>query len=151
MARPDFDDEHQDEPWHHRTPAVVGASIAGLVVIGIVVLVLSYVARQFSEPEQAPLYYVEPSYSATATSSATTTTQTITSTSPPQTTDLEPGASTTSSEITSSTTSETTDTTTETTETTTRTTRRDDGDGSSERTTRRTPRTNVTRTFNPRP
>ncbi len=48
-------------------------------------------ARQFGEPEPAPLDFVAPTYSATDSESATasTTTQTITSTSPPETTDID--------------------------------------------------------------
>lgn len=162
VARQDFDDlddpEEFEQPWHNRTPAVVGASIVGLVLIGILVLTISYVARKFSEPEQAPLHYVVPSYSATATRSATspalTTTPTVASTSRPQTTDLEPGSTTATT--TSETTSETTASEDIGGETETGTTYRrggSDGDDSesTERTTRRTPRTNVTRTFNPVP
>ena len=79
------------EPWHNRTPAVVGASVLALAVIGLLIVVAIAVAREFSEPAQAPLDFVEPTYSATAAQSATTatTTQTITSTSPPQTTDID--------------------------------------------------------------
>ncbi len=45
----DFDDDDDDDesasseqPWHNRTPAVLGASALGLVVIAILVLAVSY-------------------------------------------------------------------------------------------------------------
>jgi hypothetical protein len=144
VAGRDNDNARQNspQPWHNRTPAVVGASVVALAVIGVLIVVATAVSRQFSEPEQAPLNFVEPTYSATATQSAATptTTQTITSTSPPETTDIDgpptPSTSTTSGSETSSDES---------------TTRRsdDENDDRPSRTTRRGPRTNVTRTFNP--
>ena len=141
----DEDDDEQDAPtetpWYNRTPEVIGASLVGVLVIGILVFALSYVARQFSEPPQAPLYYVDPSFSATATStSSATTTQTITSTSPPITSDINAPSSTTpsSSETTSG------------SRIPPRTRETDAGDDGETRTTRR-PRTNVTRTLYPQP
>ena len=112
VTRGGFDDRQQ--AWHNRTPTVVGASLLALAVIGILVLAITYMSRQFGDPEQAPLNYVEPTYSATSPTSGTaTTTQTITSTSPPQTTDiggpLDPvttPSTTSSSETTPTTTSE---------------------------------------------
>jgi negative regulator of sigma E activity len=139
----DFDD-HDDasasseQPWHNRTPAVLGASALGLVVIAILVLAVSYLIRQFSEPEQAPLNFVDPTFSATqteSTSEAATTTATATTTSVPQTTDLPPGPPPSSSSETSS------------SETTSRRNSDDENDGTS--TTRNRPRTNVTRTVQP--
>ena len=147
MTSGDFDGDGQDPapPWHNRTPAVVGASVLGVVVIGILVLAISYMSQQFGEPEQAPLDFVEPTFSATSERSGTaTTTQTITSTSPPQTTEiggpLDPSTtpSTTSSTTSSSETTSEPPTVEEETE----------EEESTERTTRR-PRTNVTRTLNP--
>jgi hypothetical protein len=134
----DYDDEESappEQPWHNRTPAVIGASVLGVVVISFIVLTVSYVAREFSEPERAPLNFVEPSFSATAPASSrpsATTTATITTTSRPQTTDLPPGPPPTSSSDTAGTES----------------TRRN-RDGEDDDTTRRRPRTNVTRTFTP--
>ena len=62
-------------PWYNRTPAVVGASVLGLALIGILIAAVTFVARQFNEPDQAPLNYVDPTFSATAShSSAPTTT-----------------------------------------------------------------------------
>ena len=65
----DYDDEQSPSatPWYNRTPALVGASVAGLAVIGILIAAVTFVSRQFNEPDQAPLNFVEPSFSATAT------------------------------------------------------------------------------------
>jgi cytoskeletal protein RodZ len=132
-------------PWYNRTPAVVGASVLGLALIGILVAAVTFVSRQFNEPEQAPLNFVAPSFSATAPRSSTpTTTATITSTSAPATSDIDtPSSSTTSSSGTSgSATSSSSPTTTAPTQ----------GDEpSTTHTTRRGPRTNVTRTLYPQP
>ena len=148
VAGRDRDDARRNsspQPWHNRTSTLLGASALALALIGLLIVVAMAVARQFSEPAEAPLDFVEPTFSATATqpaATAPTTTQTITSTSPPQTTDID-GAPTTSTSTTSS--SETTSDET--------TARRDgdDNDDRPSRTTRRGPRTNVTRTFNPYP
>jgi hypothetical protein len=155
MAGQDPDD-HDDEqspssaPWYNRTPAVIGASVVGLAVIGILIAAVTFVSRQSSEPEQAPLNFVEPSFSATATgsSSTPTTTATITSTSPPVTTDINgPSSTTSSSSGTSS--GSSTDTSTRTAWTKPYTP--PSGDESAPTTTRRGPRTNVTRTLYPQP
>jgi hypothetical protein len=128
-------------PWHNRTPAVLGASVLGIAVVGILVVAVTFVSRQFSGPPEAPLNFVEPTFSATATgTSSPTTTETITSTSPPVTTDINPpSAPPTSSPDTSR--SETSGP---------ETTAREDDEESTPRTTRRGPRTNVTRTLYPR-
>jgi cytoskeletal protein RodZ len=140
----DNDDERSPvaEPWYNRTPNVIGASVAGLGVVGILIAAVTFVSGQFNQPTEAPLNYVEPTFSATATgsSSATTTTATITSTSPPVTTDINGPSSTTSpSEVWSS------DRSTQVTQS------RPSNDGSAPSTTRRGPRTNVTRTLYPQP
>jgi hypothetical protein len=144
-------DDHDDEqtapstPWHNRTPAVVGASVLGIAVIGILFLAVSYVARQSGETEQAPAYFVEPTFSATSTGTpaTTTTTQTITSTVPPVTSDINPssGPPTSSSDTSGSETPSP------------QTSAEEDADDDESRlpTTRRTPRTNITRTLYPRP
>jgi hypothetical protein len=143
----DYDGEQSappPAPWYNRTPEVVGASILGLVVIGILVLAVTYVSRQFSDTEEAPQYFVEPSFSTTATDTSTpTTTQTITSTSPPVTTDINPSSEppTSSPDTSSSETSRPRITAEED----------EDDEESTPRTTRRTPRTNVTRTLYPLP
>jgi hypothetical protein len=155
MAGQDPDD-HDDEqapssaPWYNRTPAVIGASVVGLAVIGILIAAVTFVSRQSSEPEQAPLNFVEPSFSATATgsSSTPTTTATITSTSPPVTTDINGPSSTTSS---SSGTSSGSSTDTPTRTAWTKPYTPPSGDESAPTTTRRGPRTNVTRTLYPQP
>lgn len=150
------DDDHDDEqlssatPWYNRTPALVGASVAGLAVIGILIAAVTFVSRQFNEPDQAPLNFVEPSFSATATHSLSTptTTATITSTSPPVTTDIDAPSSTTSS---SPDTSSGTDTSTPTRTASTKPHTSPSGAESPPSTTRRGPRTNVTRTLYPLP
>jgi hypothetical protein len=146
MADADHDDyDDEQTPWYNRTPNVIGASVAGLAVIGILIAAVTFVAGQFNEPTQAPLNFVEPSFSATATGSSTpTTTQTITSTSPPVTTDIDAPSATTSSSSDTSSSSEPS--------TSTRVTNsRPSNDGSTPSTTRRGPRTNVTRTLYPQP
>jgi hypothetical protein len=149
-APEDYDDDTSQQPWYNRTPAVVGASVAGLAVIAILVAAVTYVARQANEPDQAPLNFVEPSYSATQShlTSTPTTTETITSTSPPVTTDINGPSSTTSSSDTSST--QSTDTSTTRTAWTKPYTP-PSGEESGPSTTRRGPRTNVTRTLYPQP
>jgi hypothetical protein len=145
---PDDDEMPSPAPWYNRTPAVIGASVAGLAVIGILIAAVTFVSRQVNEPGQAPLNFVEPSFSATATgsSSTPTTTATITSTSPPVTTDIDGPSSTTTSS--SSDTSSSTDTSPRTAWTKPYT----PPSGSEPApTTRRGPRTNVTRTLYPQP
>jgi cytoskeletal protein RodZ len=153
VAGPDPDDCDGEQtpspsPWYNRTPAVVGASLLGVVVIGVLILAVSFVARQSNEPEQAPLNFVEPSFSATAThsSSTPTTTATITSTSPPVTTDIDGPSGTTSSSDTSSSDTSPPRGTAWTSPYTGAST-----DESAPTTTRRGPRTNVTRTLYPPP
>jgi cytoskeletal protein RodZ len=150
MAGQDPDDDEQlpsSAPWYDRTPAVIGVSVVGLAVIGILIAAVTFVSRQFNEPEQAPLNFVEPSFSASATSSSTpTTTATITSTSPPVTTDINGPSPTPSSS--SDTSSSSPDTPTRTAWTKPYTPPSSDEPAP---TTRRGPRTNVTRTLYPRP
>jgi hypothetical protein len=145
--RDDYDDEESPTPWYNRTPNVIGASVAGLAVIGILIAAVTFVARQFDEPAQAPQNFVDPTFSATATqSSATpTTTATITSTSPPVTTDIDAPSSTTSSSTDTSSSSSGPSTSTRITQS------RPTHDESEPSTTRRGPRTNVTRTLYPQP
>ena len=148
----DYDDEQSSSatPWYNRTPALVGASVAGLAVIGILIAAVTFVSHHFNEPDQAPLNFVEPSFSATATHSPSTptTTATITSTSPPVTTDIDAPSSTTSS---SPDTSSGTDTSTPSGTAWTRPHTSASGAESPPSTTRRGPRTNVTRTLYPLP
>ncbi|KRE27638.1 hypothetical protein ASG82_14735 [Mycobacterium sp. Soil538] len=150
VTRPDRDEHARPEPptvpWHNRTSTLLGVSIAALVLIAVLITSASWVSRQFNEPEQAPLNFVDPSFSASEETSATlTTTGTITSTSPPMTTDINPESTppTTSG-------SETSGSETSGPPRSTRPPRtREDDAGTS--TTRKRPRTNVTRTLYPAP
>jgi len=56
----DYDDEQLSSatPWYNRTPALVGASVAGLAVIGILIAAVTFVSHHFNEPDQAPLNFV---------------------------------------------------------------------------------------------
>lgn len=139
----DRDDDHEGPPWHERTSTVVGASIVGLLVIGIVYLVASYAAREFNTPDQAPQYYIdEPTFSSrTSSTSSTTTTETLTSTSPPVTTDINGDETTTTSSTTDTTSGPSYPPSTHRTQTS-----GDDGP-----TRRNRPRLNETRTLYPRP
>jgi hypothetical protein len=93
------DDGPGDEPWHHSTSKVVGASAAALAVIAVLVGAVTLVAGG-SEPSAPQTDFVDPSFSSTAASapSSTTTTETITSTPPVSTTEINgpSGSSTTS-------------------------------------------------------
>lgn len=140
----DADREAPPVPWHNRTSTVLGASVAGLAAIAILVTSISYVARQFTEPTQAPINYMEPAFTTDSESSTPTTTGTITSTRPPITSDINPDLTPPAAEPS---------------ETSGRNpnyrpprTREDDPTDESEtRTTRNRPRTNVTRTLYPAP
>jgi hypothetical protein len=132
--------------WHNQTSTLLGASVAALAAIAVLVGLISYVAGQFDEPEQAPLYYAPPSSSAAATrsgTSTTTTTGTITSTSPPVTSDINPDLTP------SSTSPSTTGPSTRPPRTREPSTRSETADGDEPETTRSRPRTNVTRTLYP--
>ena len=103
MARPDLDDdfdedafveefggdEPAEQPWHNSTRAVIGASAAGIAVIGVLVAAVMFVSGGNEQDTQVD--FVDPSFSETANesaSSATTTTQTITSTPQVSTTEI---------------------------------------------------------------
>ena len=128
-------------PWHNSTPAVIGATIAALAVIGLVVAAAIFLTRHFSEPDTTPADFVEATTSTTPTTADApappTTTETFTSTSPPVTTDIN---------LPSDTPTPSTDTSSSTT--TSRNGRADDSEPS---TTRRRPRYNETRTLYPPP
>lgn len=131
-----------DPPWHEHTPTVVGASVAALLALAILYFLISTVARQFNEPDQAPSYYVDPgSSSSSSRTPATTTTETITSTVPPVTTEINPGDTSSVS---------TTTTTTDTSPNTNLPTTHRSTPSSNESGYSRRPRFNETRTF-PRP
>ncbi|HYZ69319.1 MAG TPA: hypothetical protein VE666_16220 [Mycobacterium sp.] len=154
MADQDVDDYDEESsaapvPWYNRTPNVIGASAAGLAVIGLLIAAVTFVARQFNEPDQAPLNFVDPTFSATASHSSTpTTTATITSTSPPVTTDINGPSSTTPSDTSGS---SSTDSSSGPNTAWTRPYTPPSGEESRPSTTRRGPRTNVTRTLYPQP
>ncbi|MBX7449443.1 hypothetical protein GR927_15725 [Mycolicibacterium sp. 3033] len=147
VTRPDRDEgadrDASEVPWHNRTSTLLGVSVAALAVIAALIGGGLWLSRQFTEPEQAPLNYVDPSFLRTSesVSSSPTTMETITSTSPPVTTDINP----------ESTPPTTTDSETPSTSRPPRTsrTRDDDDDGGETTTTRKRPRTNVTRTLYP--
>ncbi len=100
-----------DEPaWHERTSTVVGASAAAIAAIGVLWLLISWLTGGSDEPAPESQYYLEPStsgHSTVATTSASAT-ETITSTSPPVTTDIEPGNTTTTTSSTDTTSTPTT-------------------------------------------
>jgi hypothetical protein len=140
----EFDnDEPSPQPWHNSTPAVLGASAVGVAVIAVVVGVISLVTGPSDPPADAPLNFVEPSFSATASrtpTSASTTTATITSTAAVSTTEINaPLAPPTTSGTSGS------------SESSSSPSLEEDDDGPTTRTPRRTPRTNITRTLLPRP
>ncbi|GAC1395964.1 MAG: hypothetical protein NVSMB60_03540 [Mycobacterium sp.] len=158
MAVPGKDQEEREDeqspesdPWHNRTPVVVGASVAGIVVIGLLIVVGTFVARQFNQPEQAPLNFVEPSFSSSVThsSSTPTTIAMITSTSPPVTTDIDSPSFTTGSSSSGTSGTSGADTTNTTHTAWTKPYTPPSGSGSTPTTTQRGPRFNVTRTLNP--
>lgn len=135
-------------PWHNRTSTLLGASVAAIAAIALVVASIGYVARQFSETDQAPINYVEPTFTSSTESGTSTetaiTTGTITSTSPPMTSDINPG-------LTSSPTDSSQTSSQNPNFRPPRTREPGADDESTPRTTRNRPRTNVTRTLNPAP
>lgn len=146
VTRRDRDEGSPEEPpvaWHNQTSTLLGASVAGIAAIAVLIGLISYVAGEFTEPERAPLYYAPPTASTSATTSGTatsSTTGTITSTSPPMTSDIN-GDTTTSSTTTTS-------PSTRPPRTREPSTTAENEDGEPE-TTRNRPRTNVTRTLYP--
>lgn len=124
---------------------MAGASVLGVAIIGLLVFAVTFATRQFDKQPQAPLNFVDPTYSASATTSSatetvTSTEPTVLSTSPPVTSDIDgsPPLPTSSDSTTSETSSSTTSPPTSR-----------DTDGPA--TTRKRPRTNVTRTLYPPP
>jgi hypothetical protein len=89
------DDAHPEadagRPWHHSTVKVLGASVAALAAIVLIVGGVLFVSRQAGETPQAPLNFVEPSFSKTSdtASSEPSTTSATGRPSPPQTTDID--------------------------------------------------------------
>jgi cytoskeletal protein RodZ len=134
-----------DEPaWHEKTSTLAGASLAALVVLGLLYFLISTVVRQFDEPAPVQQYFLDTSTTGSPRSSyggaTSSTTETITSTSPPVTTDIgAPGETTTSG----------TDTTTSSSPGISYPPHTRDED--TPRTTRSRPRLNETRTLYPPP
>lgn len=145
----EFGGDEPSQPWHNSTRAVVGASVAGVAVIGVLVAAVMFMSGG-DEPTDAPLNFVDPSFSETgseAASNATTTTQTITTTPQISTTEINgpPAPPTTSgSSDTSSSGSESS----RTPFTRPRLRENDDNPGGP---TSRRPRFNITRTLGPGP
>ena len=141
-------DEPSELPWHNSTGAVVGASAAGIAVIGV--LVAAVVFMTGGQESQSPADFVDPSFSETAAaSSATTTTATITSTPKLSTTEINgppPPPTTSGSSDTSTTGSESSST-----PTFTRPPRTREADEGADGPTSRRPRFNITRTLGPGP
>jgi hypothetical protein len=126
--------------WHNRTSTLAGASVAALLVLGLLYFLISTVVREVDEPTPVQQYFLDPTTSGSASYGTTTSTtsQTITSTSPPVTSDInDPNATTTSSTDTS-----------ETSPTRGRPPRTRDDDPTSSR---QRPRLNETRTLYPQP
>ena len=141
----EFGGDEPSEPWHNSTRAVVGASAAGVAVIGVLVAAVMFVSGP-GEPA-APLDFEDPSFSATPSqSSTTTTTATITSTAPLSTTEINgpPAPSTTGSSSTTSSESSSSSPSTPFT----RPRQRDADERPGDPTSRR-PRFNITRTLPP--
>jgi hypothetical protein len=148
----EFGGDEPSEPWHNSTRAVVGASVAGVAVIGVLVAAVMFMSGG-DEPTDAPLNFVDPSFSDTASesaSSATTTTATITSTPKVSTTEINaPPAPppTSGSSVTSSSGSESSNSSSAPV---TRPRQRENDENPGGPTSRR-PRFNVTRTLGPGP
>lgn len=140
MARDDDDRRSVEPAWHERTSTVVGASLAGVVVLALLYFLISTFVREFDDPMPVQQYFLEPSTSGSVTRSgtSTTTSQTITSTVPPITSDINGPTNTTTSSTDTSSTSPTQRRPPRT---------RDDGPT----TTRSRPRLNETRTLYPQP
>jgi hypothetical protein len=137
----DVADEAPAKPsWHNSTPALAGASVAALAVIGLVVAAAVFITGQFNEPDHTPAQLVDSTANSTPTTATApgtpSTTETVTSTSPIVTTDINlPSDTPTSS--------------TDTTSSGTSSSRRPDDSAPS--TTHRRPRYNETRTLYPVP
>jgi hypothetical protein len=141
----EFGDDEPSQPWHNSTGAVVGASAAGIAVIGVLVASVMFVTGR-SQPD-APADFTDPSFTAPASEApTTTTTATITSTAPVSTTEINAptgppttsGSSPTSSGVSSE----------PSTPPSVRPRQRE-GDESPGGPTSRRPRFNITRTFPP--
>ncbi|MGB8402588.1 MAG: hypothetical protein WCE30_00770 [Mycobacterium sp.] len=97
------DDDELSRPWHERTPQVLGASVAALIVIGLLYFAASCVSRHYDQPPPAPSQYIQPNQTTALGTTTTTTTNTITSTVPPQTSEIDVSTPDTSATTTTST------------------------------------------------
>ncbi|WP_235624035.1 hypothetical protein [Mycolicibacterium goodii] len=140
-----------EAPWHHSTPAVLGASVAALAVIALVVWGVVALTSNADNPQQAPIDFVEPSFASTTSRTTSSTTSTITSTSPPETTEfgLPPEGTDPSASLPPEGEESTSESTAPRTPPRTRSETDDEDDETP--TTRNRPRTNVTRTLYPAP
>ena len=108
--------KHRDtpRPWHERTPLVVGASLAALIVIALLYFAVSSVSRHYDQPPPAPTQYLGPPGTTTATArTALATTPTSTTTVPVQTSEIDNPSTETSTDTSGT---ETTSTSTSTSE-----------------------------------
>ncbi|MGE2715438.1 hypothetical protein ACQI4L_15385 [Mycolicibacterium litorale] len=97
MTGPYDHDEHSGRPaetprpWHHSTSKVLGASVAAVVALALVVTGVMFVSRKTGETPEAPMNFVDPTFSSMTTGSTEERPTSLTTTriSPPLTTDLD--------------------------------------------------------------
>lgn len=147
----DQDEDSAPSAWHNSTAKLLGASVAALAAIALVVGGVMFASRQMSQPEPAPLDFVDPTFTSRSESTTATTTSTITSTVPPITTDINPSDTSEMETSEDSETSETSGSETPSEAPTTRSEVAPDEDDDGPQTTRNRPRLNETRTLYPRP
>jgi hypothetical protein len=147
----EFGTDEPAAPWHNSPRAVIGASAAGIAVIGVLVAAVMFVSGG-DEPAE-PATFTDPSFSETAASTpATTTTATITSTPPLSTTEINgpPSPSpTTSGSSDTTTTSSGNEISSSAVPTFTRPRQHETEENPGGPTSRTRPRLNVTRTLGP--
>jgi hypothetical protein len=135
----DLDEDRPKTPaWHERTQTLVGASVAALLALFLMYFAVSCVSQEFNTPNDGPQYFLDPGGSTTSrgfstSSTSGTSTSTSYTTVRPQTSDINPGD-----------TSTTTDSSTPRGDSTT--TRRRTPTDDDDTTTSRRPRFNQTRT-----
>lgn len=91
------DDEPSDReadaptPWHHSTAKVLGASVAGLAAVALIVAGVMFLSRDDGDLPDAPPDFVDPTFSSmtSRSTSSSPTSTTTTRISPPLTTDLD--------------------------------------------------------------
>lgn len=83
------DDRAPEQPWHHSTPVVAGASVVALGLIALLVWAVVSLTSGANSPQEAPTQFVDPTFaSSTPPMSTTTTTATITTTGPVVTSEI---------------------------------------------------------------